>query len=183
MTAIDYPSRSWKKVASHGAWTGFRMTLLYAGTFTMYAVIRAILDLYMLPVPDSGRAGTMLATAASLITAALAITLILLPLSVLAGMGTSLLLHLVLPRTSSHFSIIGVLAISLVVAFIVADTVQLILLPAAGFRPLELPLATWLFWFGLPTVLYLVATGFEGRWLRSGNGRQSAQYSEEGALH
>lgn len=166
MTANRTP-RNWKNAARHGAMTGMKMTLLYAGAFTLYAVVRLVMELCVLPAPGSGRMGTVLATAASLITASLAITVVLLPLSALVGMGTSLLLHLVLPQIGSRFSVIGVLAISLAVAFAIADTVQLVLLPAAGFSPLELPFATWIFWFGLPTAIYIIAVGSEGRWLRS----------------
>lgn len=168
MVTSGYSSRSWSQAARHGAGAGVKMTLLYASVFILYALIRSTIELYSWPAPDAGTISTVLATAASLIIAALAISLLLLPLSALAGIGTSLLLHLLLPRNSRRFSIAGTLVISLVVAFAIADTVQLILLPAIGFQPFDLPFETWVFWFGLPTLLYVIVIGFEGGRMRSG---------------
>lgn len=169
MVTSDYSSRSWSQAARHGAGVGVKMTLLYASVFILYAIVRSTIELYSWPAPDAGTISTVLATAASLIVAALAISLLLLPLSALAGIGTSLLLHLLLPRISRRFSIAGTLVISLVVAFAIADTVQFILLPAAGFQPFALPFETWVFWFGLPTLLYLIVVGVEGGRMRSGS--------------
>jgi len=168
MITVDYASRNWRKAARHGAGIGMKMTLLYAVLFILYAIIRSTLELLSFPTPDAGAAGTILATMVSLIIAALGITLLVIPLSALAGMGTSLLLHLLLPRISRRLTMVGTFFISLAAAFAVVDTVQLILLPAVGFKPLDLPFETWIFWFGLPTVLYVIVTGFEGRRLRFG---------------
>ena len=91
----------------------------------------------------------------------------MLPFSVLAASATSLLLYLLVPRVGARFSVAGTLVISMAVAFAVADTVQLVLLPALGFSPLDLPFATWIFWFGLPTLLYIIVVGVEGGRMRS----------------
>lgn len=173
--------RNWKWAARRGAGVGVRMTLLYAALFILYAIVRSTLELLSFPAPDAGTASTILATVVSLIVAALAITLLLIPVSVLAGIVLALLVHLLLPVAGRGFTFIGTLLISLALAFVVADTVQLVLLPAAGFKPLSLPLETWLFWFGLPTLLYVVAAAFEGGRLRSGGRMMGDQIDNRGA--
>lgn len=158
---------AWKETARHGAGVGARMTILYASLFLLYALVRSSFELSAMPAPESGTAGTLLATVISLTVATAAIALLLIPLSALVGMGTSLLLRRLLPEIGVAKSLGGTFIISLVVAFAVADTVQFILLPALGFEPLELPFGTWLFWFGIPSVIYIITIGLEGAWLRS----------------
>jgi hypothetical protein len=163
---IGRSSLGWKQMARHGAGIGVRMTLLYAALFALYAVVRSIIELASHPGPESGDAATVMATVLSLIVASLAIALLLMPISALAGAAMELLLRWLLPRTGERLSIVGTLVVGLAVAFAIADAVQLILLPAVGFKPLALPLESWLFWFGLPTLLYIAAAAIEGRRLR-----------------
>lgn len=160
-------SRNWRQAARHGAGIGVKMALVYTVIFLLYAILRSTLDLLSLPAPDAGTLGTITATVLSLSVAAFAIAALLLPVSALAGTTLSLLLHLLLPQAGRRSALVGTLVISSAVAFAIADTVQLIVLPAAGFEPLDLPFETWLFWFGLPTLIYIIVAALEGRRLRS----------------
>lgn len=166
MNDLNAGSRGWMRAARHGAAIGLRMTLLYAALFIVYAVGRSLVELATLPAPDAGMLRTMLGTAASLVVASLSITVLLLPVSAVAGIVTSLLLHLVLPRAGGRFTVSGTLLISFVTAMVIADVVQVGILPALGFAPLSLPFETWLFWFGLPTLIYVIVVVWDGGRLR-----------------
>jgi hypothetical protein len=159
------PASGWRPAARVGAGIGVKMTLLYAAIFILYAVVRSTLALLAWPSPDAGTAGTVLATASSLTIAAISVTLLVLPISALAGLVASLLVYWLQPRTESQQTPAKRPIARFAVAALTALIVQAILLPAVGLHLYTYQAETYIFWFGLPALLYVGAIGF-GEWRR-----------------
>jgi hypothetical protein len=156
-----YPAGEWRRVARSGAGIGVKMTLLYAIVFVLYAVVRSTIALLRWPSPDEGTAATVLATAASLIVAATSITLLALPISAFAGLVTSLVVYWLRPQWR-HWST-GRPLTGFAAATVIVLLVQIALLPVIGLTTFRLQAATYIFWLGLPAIIYIGAIGL-GEW-------------------
>ena len=144
-----------------GARIGAKMTALYAAIFLVYAFMRCTIMLLSLPSPDAGTAGTILATTSSLLIATITITLLALAVSMVAGAVTSLMIYWFKQRYKWQIVALEHSLIGFAVAVVMVLLMQLVLLPLAGLYPYSLPAATYIFWFGLPALLYVGVIGIK----------------------
>jgi hypothetical protein len=154
---------SWQRTIQIGAAAGIALTVAYSSLFAFYAVCRSSLTIAATMSLDSNLFGTLAANATSIGLASTVTALALSPLTALLGIGTASMLkwlnalfnlHNSLPRTM-FFGLASALTFVLAIEFVG----QWLL----GRSLNSLGLETYLFWFGLPGLVHIVA-GVIGAW-------------------
>jgi hypothetical protein len=164
--------RRWWTVAREGAVVGARMTQFYATAFIVYAAVRVGEAIARGPEPDAGAIATLGATVVSILVVSTTVTVALTIVSAVVGGVTALFSQWLLVRIVSGRGRVRPIAVSVAVAIASLLVGQLALLPSFGVWPMSIPFATYLFWFGLPSVIYLVAV----TWMRHPLWRYSGRF-------
>lgn len=152
----------WREVVRTGALAGAALTYVYALAFLLYATLRATFALVTMPWPDAGLLGTIIATSLSLAVPALVLaTLLALPAAVL-GAITAMLVYTVVPRLNAARSPVQAALMGGAIALAVVAVIQLGLGYGLEVTVASLTLSTYLFWLGLPAVVYVVAAATGG---------------------
>jgi hypothetical protein len=152
-----------RAIAHEGARIGARMTRLYAGAFIVYATVRVAIAIIEAPAEGIDVIPTVVASGASMVVASVTITTLLALFSTLVGAVSAIAVHWLLVRSAARGVRARPVVVGALVSLISLAVGQIGLLPALGFSPLSLPLGTYLFWIGFPSVIYIVVTTWLGR--------------------
>jgi hypothetical protein len=153
---------AWREVVQTGALAGVALTYTYALAFLLYATLRATFVLVSMPWPDAGLVGTVIATGASLVAPGLVLaTLLTVPAALLGALAAALVYAVLLWLSASHLVTEAPL-IGGAVALTVVAMIRLGLVYGLGITVASLTLPTYLFWLGLPAVVYVVAAAIGG---------------------
>jgi hypothetical protein len=150
-----------RRSAWMGAWMGAWLALGYGAVFALYAMMRATFAIVALG-PERP-AGTIPAVAVALLYTSLVFALLAVPGAALLGAGTAALIRRLLPRLNRRGSPARAALIGALTAFtlwLIFYTLQTL---ALGDRLTWAYPATFLFWIGLPGVVYVAAAAWGAR--------------------
>jgi hypothetical protein len=144
-------------VLGRGARFGTFVTLFYAAAFIAAAAGRCFLDLAGGPYPDAGFFPTFTAYVIAMTITGVTTALLLGVISAIVGIITLAVLEMLYAlahvRDPGRRSILGAAATSLVMA-----GVNIVVLQLLASRSIEVPWQTYLFWLGLPSIIYVLTT-------------------------
>lgn len=144
--------------ALSGVVLGFTLALAYGFTFVVYAIVRSSLQIVAILSPGEALVGTLLANAFALFVPALVFAL-------LCGLGaallqsiTLLLVHGVAALINPHHAPALMAGIGLISASLLAGASQVAVQQSLGIYFDALWPSGYLFWLGLPSLLFIGAT-------------------------
>jgi hypothetical protein len=159
ITEKSTPRLPWYKVALAGAAMGVGLTFVYALSFALYAVVRSSWTIWQWTPPDLGKGATLAANAASIVVASVATASLLAVVVALLSMITALLIALGLARWNPQQAQGRAIGIGVTTGLAVVVLGHVALSWALGRSLFSLGAATYLFWIGLPSLLYIGAGG------------------------
>jgi hypothetical protein len=136
--------------------------VVYALAFMVYAVVRSSFTIVVTVNEDAGRLGTLLATWLSLIIPALTIALLIVPLAVLFGVVTALLIWGISAAWNREHAPTKAVAIGSGTCVVIAVVLIVVLSQGLGLRWTSTVAETLTFWLALPLVIYILAGGTAG---------------------
>lgn len=149
------------RAAQRGAWIGVRLALGYGAAFALYSMARATLAI--LALGPERPAGTIPAVAMALLYTSLVFALLTVPGAALLGAGTAALIRRLLPRLNRSGSPTRAALVGALVAFTIWLVFYALQAFALGDRLTLAYPATFLFWIGLPGVVYVAAAAWGAR--------------------
>jgi hypothetical protein len=160
MQRVGYiPRPTWRYVALRGAAVSVGLTFAYALAFLLYAIVRSSLTLAARVNPDTGLLGTLIATWTSLAIAVLTMASLMAVVAAVLGTATALIVlwlsSVLNPRRVSARAIM----IGLVTCLGIALLLNLALQQALSLSWSALVSEAYLFWLGLPSLIYVGAGG------------------------
>jgi hypothetical protein len=161
--AVSHPTG--RAVARAGAAVGVGLTFAYALTFALYAIVRSSWTIWRWTPPDLGKLEALAANAASIVVASVASAGLLAVVVALLSMGTALVMAWALATWNAHQSTGRAILMGAATALVVVVVGQFTLSWALGRSLFSFGAATYLFWIGLPSLLYVGAGGVLARWL------------------
>jgi hypothetical protein len=144
--------------AGHGARLGFGLALLYGFAFALYAIVRSSLQIKAILTPGAGLFGTLAANALAILMPALGFALLLGMLAAVIESVTLLLVYGLSTLLNLQQSPARAAWIGLITAGIMAGALQLFMQRSLGSRFDALWPSGYLFWLGLPCLIFVGAT-------------------------
>lgn len=144
--------------ARSGLRLGFLLALLYSAAFALYAVGRSSWQIAMTLPPDDSLLGTLVANAFALLLPILVFAFVLGVGAALLQCVTLLLVYGVAAVINPHRRAVGMAGIGLISATLLAAAIQLAVHQSLGSYFDALWPSGYLFWLGLPSLLFVGAT-------------------------
>lgn len=149
-------SPTWQHTIQYATISSLALTVTYAAIFVVYTIIRTSLTITNTLANDSNVFATLVANATSLVIASVTVTLLLIPFTVFLGIMTIIPIKWALQKTANHpvnhhkATFIGVITAALYLTIL-----HLLIGQLSGQSATELGTSTYLFWIGLPSILYV----------------------------